>query len=121
MSQLNPGARKRTSTCQRFQPPLRNLGLLGSAVPAEAYADAVPIILHRLQHNGSKAALVCVERLAGDTKNVPAIIADNHEWSESKKGGKFTNSKTGEVTNMPHPTEPTVREDFLTIPHMRAQ
>ena len=80
----------------------------------------MPIILHRLQQTGSKAALVCVERLAGDTKNVPAIIADNQEWSESKKGGKFTNAKTGEVTNMPHPTEPTVRRTLFNLTRIHA-
>ena len=61
---------------------------------------------------------MCVERLSGDTKNVPLIIADNHQWSESKKGGKFTNSETGEVTNMPHPTEPTVRKAVGKNMHM---
>ena len=68
---------------------LDSLGQLGNAVPAEAYADAVPIILHQLQVTGaSTATLICVQRLARDASNVPAIVSDNKGWAESKEGGR---------------------------------
>lgn len=88
------------------------LGQLGNTVPASAYADAVPIILHHLQAGtGSSATLICVQRLARDANNIPAIISDNSDWSEATEGDRkvWRNASTGEVRNVPHPTASTLQ------------
>ena len=87
------------------------LGQLGNTVPADAYADAVPIILHHLQvGTAPSATLTCVQRLARDAKNIPAIISDNADWSEATEGERkvWRNAATGETRNVPHPTASTL-------------
>ena len=85
---------------------LDSLGQLGNTVPASAYSEAVPIILYHLQQSSSFATLVCVQRLARDSSNIPAIISDNADWSESTAGDRkvWKNASTGETRNVPHPT-----------------
>ena len=92
---------------------LDSLGQLGNTVPASAYAEAVPIILHRLQATrGSVSTLICVQRLARDVSNVPAIISDNADWIEEVSGAdqvkSWRNTASGVVRNVPHPTDSTL-------------